>query len=68
MEYGSNLLEYIINFSKNQKAKSITLEVNEKNIPAIKLYEKYNFKTVGTRKKYYNNTYDAILMTLTLNT
>ena len=34
------------------------------NIPAIKLYQKYNFQTVGLRKKYYNNVDNAILMTL----
>ena len=34
------------------------------NIPAIKLYQKYNFQTVGIRKKYYNNVDNAILMTL----
>ena len=40
------------------------LEVNENNIPAIKLYEKFNFQKVGLRKKYYNNIDNAILMTL----
>ncbi len=38
-----------------------------KNIPAIKLYEKYGFKQVGLRKKYYNNKDNAILMDLVLN-
>ncbi len=64
---GSLLLEKVIHFSKLQKSKLITLEVNEKNIPAINLYKKYNFKQVGLRKKYYNNTDNAILMSLELN-
>lgn len=63
---GSMLLSKLIELSKNKKMKSITLEVNEHNIPAIKLYEKYNFEKVGIRKKYYNNTDSAILMTLYL--
>lgn len=63
---GSLLLEEIIDFSKSHGAASITLEVNEKNTYAIKLYEKYDFKQVGLRKKYYNNVEDAILMTLVL--
>lgn len=63
---GSLLLEKIIDFAKLHNAASITLEVNEKNTYAIKLYEKYNFKQVGLRKKYYNNVDDAILMTLML--
>ena len=36
--------------------------VNINNIPAIKLYEKYNFIKVGIRKKYYNNEDDALIM------
>lgn len=43
---------------------SITLEVNENNLPAIHLYEKFNFKRLGLRKKYYNNTDNAVIMTL----
>ena len=62
---GSRLLETIFKISKQLKAKTIILEVNKKNLPAIKLYQKYGFKQVGLRKKYYNNTDDAILMTKT---
>lgn len=61
---GSLLLEEIIRYSKIHNATSITLEVNEKNIPAIKLYKKYGFKQVGLRIKYYNNEDNAILMDL----
>jgi len=63
---GSLLLEKLIGISKLKKLASITLEVNEKNIPAINLYKKYNFQQVGIRKKYYDNTDAAILMTLYL--
>lgn len=59
---GSKLLYNLINTAKKE-ATSITLEVNEKNIPAIKLYTKYGFETLGKRKKYYYNTYDAYIMT-----
>lgn len=59
---GSALLEEILKISKQQKAKTIILEVNEKNLPAIKLYQKYGFKQIGLRKKYYNNTDDALLL------
>ena len=41
--------------------KNITLEVREDNLPAIKLYEKFNFKKVAIRKNYYNGV-DGILM------
>ena len=58
------ILNKLINITKKLKFASITLEVNENNINAIKLYEKFNFIKLGTRKKYYNNTDNAIVMTL----
>lgn len=64
---GSSLLKEIIHIAKKLKAKTITLEVNENNEPAIKLYKKYGFEQVGLRKKYYNNKEDAILMATSLN-
>ena len=43
--------------------KYITLEVRVSNEPAIKLYEKFGFKSVGVRKKYYqDNDEDALIM------
>lgn len=64
---GSLILTALIDMCKNQAQKAITLEVNLNNIPAQKLYQKFGFKIVGIRKKYYNNTEDAIIMTKTLN-
>ena len=61
---GSKLLEKLIETSKQKNVISLTLEVNYKNVPAIKLYEKHGFKYVGKRKKYYNNIDDALIMTL----
>lgn len=61
---GNLLLKELINLSKDKNV--IYLEVNSKNINAIKLYEKNGFKKCGLRKKYYNNTDDAILMKLKL--
>lgn len=63
---GTLLLEKLIEIAKGKNSTSITLEVNEKNIPAINLYKKLQFKEVGVRKKYYDNTDSAILMTLYL--
>lgn len=60
---GSKLLEKLIQTAKMQNFKSITLEVNEHNLPAINLYLKYGFKNVGFRKKYYGNKDNAIIMT-----
>ena len=62
---GNLLLKELILLSKGKN--NIFLEVNTKNINAIKLYEKNGFKNCGMRKKYYNGTDDAILMKLELN-
>ncbi len=65
---GSAILSKLIEISKFDKnIKSLTLEVNSNNTTAQKLYEKFDFKKVGLRKKYYNNTDDAIIMTKQLN-
>ncbi len=53
---GSELINYII-----QKKKNITLEVAIDNKEALSLYEKYNFKIIRIRKKYYQDK-DAYLM------
>ena len=63
LKIGSILFEKIIEIATELHAKTITLEVNENNLPAINLYQKYGFQQVGLRKKYYHNTDDAILMT-----
>ena len=59
----SMLLENLINKSIELGASTITLEVDENNSPALHLYEKYNFKKVGLRKKYYNGINNAVIMT-----
>lgn len=61
---GSKLLEKLINLTKEQNKLSLTLEVNTQNIPAQNLYQKYGFKNLGIRKKYYNGIEDAFIMTL----
>ena len=47
---GSALLQKLIDTAKEQNFKSITLEVNENNLPAINLYTKFLFKQLGIRK------------------
>ena len=45
---GNALLNYSIEFAKKSGIKTIRLDVYEKNIPAIKLYEKNGFIYTGT--------------------
>ena len=45
-------------------SKVMTLEARVSNFIAQRLYEKYGFKNVGTRKAYYSdNREDAVIMT-----
>ncbi len=66
MGIGSKLLEELINLTKENNKACLTLEVNINNVYAQQLYNKYNFKNLGIRKKYYNGTDDAYIMTLYL--
>ncbi len=56
----SCLLDNLITELK-EKIKWITLEVRKSNTPAIKLYQKFDFSIINTRKNYYENE-DAYLM------
>lgn len=58
---GSLLLKNLINLAKSLGVRNIFLEVDEKNAPAISLYNKYGFKTISKRKNYYKEN-DAIIM------
>jgi ribosomal-protein-alanine N-acetyltransferase len=58
---GAELIEAMI--ERAGPDSSFTLEVRPSNAPAIKLYERYGFKSVGTRPRYYPDTgEDAIIM------
>lgn len=56
------LLNNILDICNENNIKTINLEVNEENLSAIRLYQKFGFKEDGRRKKYYDNKFDAILM------
>ena len=62
---GGELLETLIDLCSDLNLKTFTLEVNVENVPAIKLYEKFGFKNLGIRKKYYDNISDAYIMSKT---
>ena len=55
---GNKLLEFVVN---NEQYEKIMLEVRESNANAIHLYEKYGFKEIYRRKKYYGEE-DAVIM------
>lgn len=59
--YGKKLMDFFIEKAKENNCFNITLEVKKSNTTAIKLYEKFMFKVIATRKNYYGNE-DAVMM------
>ena len=61
---GERLLLALLDLSAARGAHEATLEVRPSNMPARRLYEKYGFKNVGVRTRYYSdNNEDALIMT-----
>jgi len=58
--YGEQLLSYFLDQFNTDS--SIHLEVRKSNFPAINLYLKFGFHETGTRKGYYSDGEDAIIM------
>ena len=60
---GEALIVKILEDCYSAGIKYLTLEVRESNIPAIALYTKYGFSSLGTRKGYYqDNNENALIM------
>ncbi len=60
------LIKMIEECYKNM-VKYITLEVRESNYPAISLYEKFLFESIGMRKNYYQDNNENALIMFTQN-
>ena len=61
------LLDALTGFGRDKLA-LLMLEVRASNAPAIALYKKHGFVSVGRRKNYYNTPReDAVLMTLSFS-
>ena len=61
---GERLLLALLDLARNRGAHEATLEVRPSNTPARRLYEKYGFRNVGVRTRYYSdNNEDALIMT-----
>jgi ribosomal-protein-alanine N-acetyltransferase len=61
---GERLLVALLDLAVDRHAREATLEVRLSNLPARRLYEKYGFRPVGIRPRYYSdNQEDALIMT-----
>ena len=62
--YGEMVTRGMIQLAADSGMNWMTLEVRRSNRAARNLYEKLGFKEIGCRRRYYENTEDAILMAL----
>jgi len=61
---GERLLLAMLDVALDAGAREATLEVRLSNLPARRLYEKFGFRPVGIRPRYYSdNGEDALIMT-----
>ena len=61
---GERLLLAFFDLARDRHARELTLEVRLSNLGARRLYEKYGFRPVGLRPRYYSdNNEDALIMT-----
>ncbi len=61
---GERLLVALLDIALERQAREATLEVRLSNIAARRLYEKFGFRPVGIRPRYYSDdNEDALIMT-----
>jgi ribosomal-protein-alanine N-acetyltransferase len=61
---GERLILALLDLARTRGAHEATLEVRPSNTAARRLYEKYGFKVVGVRPRYYSDdNEDALIMT-----
>jgi len=61
---GERLLLAFLDLARDRHAREATLEVRLSNVAARRLYEKYGFRPVGLRPRYYSDdNEDALIMT-----
>lgn len=61
---GERLLLAMLDLAATRRAREATLEVRVSNLAARRLYEKYGFRPVGVRPRYYSDDgEDALVMT-----
>ncbi|MDO5026981.1 MAG: ribosomal protein S18-alanine N-acetyltransferase [Tissierellia bacterium] len=62
--YADELMNHLIDLLVEKNLDRILLEVAADNHAAIKLYDKYGFKDIHIREKYYDNGADALIKEL----
>lgn len=65
--HGQQLLKTLLQTARQRGCSIAMLEVSRNNIAAIQLYERNGFNTVHTRRAYYNDGADALLLNLAID-
>ena len=66
--FGSYLMSYLIKKCEKLNLKKILLEVSQSNVTAERFYSRFDFSTVGMRRKYYKDGSHALLKEKKLTT
>lgn len=59
---GTRLLSVLATQARDNGARNLTLEVRVSNVAAQEMYRRFGFAPAGMRRRYYENTEDAIVM------
>ncbi len=63
----SQMIEEMLDFMRENACRTVFLEVRFSNEEALRMYEKFGFSVIGTRKDYYvSPVEDAVVMALRL--
>jgi [ribosomal protein S18]-alanine N-acetyltransferase len=65
---GDRMMDELLEAAQTAGCREGFLEVRQSNDAAIRLYNKYDFETVGIRRHYYNDGEDALVMHRANNT
>ena len=65
--HASRLMAHVIEYARRAACRLVTLEVRRSNEAALRLYQRFAFKSVGVRPNYYvDDNEDAVVMVLEL--
>ncbi len=59
---GKGLMQFYMELGAAKQIRTFHLEVRASNPPAIHLYQKFSYQPAGTRKKFYEGKFDALMM------
>jgi ribosomal-protein-alanine N-acetyltransferase len=59
---GKKLMTFYVEECRQRGAKTLYLEVDPRNLPAVRLYLSQSYRKNGVRKNFYEGKFDALLM------